>query len=627
MSEPKDNVQSMEYRTEVKQLLDILAHSLYTDRDIFLRELISNASDSLNRLQFEMLTNEEVYGADQELAITLTPDAEAGTLTVSDSGIGMNRDELIENLGTIAHSGARAFIDSAKEGKRSLEEIIGQFGVGFYSVFMVAAEVSVISRSYRPEDTAWEWRSTGDSQFTLQPAQKDDRGTTIVITLKDDATEFANAWRIEQIVKKHSDYVSFPIHLKDGDEDRVVNRQTALWRQSPSEVDGDEYDDFYKQLSYDTENPLSHIHVVADAPVNLRSILFIPSRLDKGLLQLRPDHGLRLYSRKILIQEYNKDLLPEYFQFVEGVVDSEDLPLNVSREMVQSNPVLRQMRRALTGRVNRELKSMAAERAEDYATFWREFGAFIKQGIATDMAERDSLLQLLRFQTSKSGDSLVSVKEYAERMPEDQESIYYVLGGSIASVQRSPHLDYFRAHDIEVVYFVDPIDGYMTAMLSEIEGKQLQNVDDADLELPEEEESEKETEQLDSDAFGRLLVRFKDVLGERVKDVRESKQLVNSPCRLVSPEDSFERDLERLRRLTEEEYETPAKLMELNRRHPIIVNLAHALQRHPDAPIINATIEQLLDNALMLDGIVEHPVDMVDRIQLLMEQAIASSAE
>lgn len=617
---------SLEYRTEVKQLLDILAHSLYTDREIFLRELISNASDALNRVQYEMLTNPDVVGADQELAIRIQVDAGAKTLTLVDSGIGMNRDELVENLGTIAHSGARTFLQSAGQGQAALEEIIGQFGVGFYSVFMVADAVSVTSRSFRPEDQAWTWRSSGDSRFTLEPAAQTERGTTIMIHLKEDAAEFANGWRIEQIVKKHSDYVSFPIYLVEPEgEPRIVNRRSALWRQSPSKVEAQEYEEFYKQLTFDSEAPLLHIHMVADAPVNLRAVLFIPARRERGMLHLRPDHGLRLYSRKILIQQFNKDLLPDYYRFVDGVVDSEDLPLNVSREMVQSNPVMRQMRRALTNRLNKELKTLADEEPDRYATFWQEFGVFIKEGVVTDTANQEALVDLLRFRTSKGGDAWVSFKEVAERMQPDQQAIYYVLGEDLKSVARSPHLDYFRAHDIEVLYLVDPIDGYVTSILHEAAGKPLQNVDDAGLSLPQDDETAQDA--VAQEAFDPLLARVKAVLGDRVRDVQESKQLVNSPCRLVSPSDSFDRDLQRLRRLTEEDYTTPAKVLELNRRHPLVANLARLVTSTPDDPVIDAAIEQLYDNALLLDGLHANPVDMVERIQLLMEQAVAAKAK
>jgi molecular chaperone HtpG len=636
--------EKLEYRTEVKQLLDILAHSLYTDREIFLRELISNASDALNRIQFETLTNHDVLDADKELAIQITVDPDAKTLLIADSGIGMNHDELIENLGTIAHSGAKSFLAKAKEnGKASLEEIIGQFGVGFYSVFMVADEVTVTSRSYRQDDGAWTWQSKGDSQFTLTPADKHDRGTAILIQLKVDAEEFANTWRIEQIIKKHSDYVSFPIYVGKvtpppstdedaGDEEqtieapKVANRQTALWRQSASKVTAEEYKDFYQQLTYDMEEPLLTIHMVADAPVSVRSIMFVPSKRERGMFT-QNEFGLRLYSRKILIQQRNKDLLPEYCRFVEGVVDSEDLPLNVSREMVQSNPVLRQLKKALTNRLFRDLKNLAENDADKYKTFWHEFGPFLKEGVASDPSSHEQLVELLRFQSSKTGDDeWVSLKTVKERMGAEQKAIYYVLGEDLKSVARSPHLDYFRANDIEVLYLVDPIDGFMTSMLREFDGSPLQNVDDAGLDLPEKKDEGKDEEKktVAQDDFDKLVERFKTVLGDQVTDVRESKALVNSPCRLVSPQDSFDRDLQRIRRLTEQDFSIPKKILELNRSHPIVVNLAQLVTKADGDKVVDASVHQLFTNALLLEGINPNPADMVEWVQTLMEAAVTA---
>lgn len=642
--------EAMEYRTEVKQLLDILAHSLYTDREIFLRELISNSSDALNRIQFEMLTNQDVVDPDKELAVHITVDEDAKTLLIADTGIGMNHDELIENLGTIAHSGAKSFLANAKEnGQASLEEIIGQFGVGFYSVFMVADEVTVTSRSYRNEEQGWAWQSKGDSQFTITPTDKADRGTAILVKLKDDASEFASTWRIEQIIKKHSDYVSFPIYVgkvpkpvepteTEGEEatpaeeptveePKVANQQTALWRQSASKVTEDEYKDFYQQLTYDMEAPLLNIHLVADAPVNVRSILFVPSKRERSMF-MQNEFGLRLYSRKILIQQRNKDLLPEYLRFMEGVVDSEDLPLNVSREMVQSNPVLRQLQKALTNRLFRDLKNLAENDTDKYRTFWLEFGPFLKEGIASDPSSHESLVDLLRFQSSKSGEEWVSLKEVKERMGVDQKALYYVLGEDLKAVARSPHLDYFRANDIEVLYLVDPIDGFMTSMLREYDGTSLQNVDDAGLDLPESEKDKEEEEKnsVPEDDFGKLVERFKTVLGDQVTDVRESKQLVDSPCRLVTPQDSFDRDLQRIRRLTEQDYSVPKKILELNRRHPIVVNLAQLMTKNDSDQIVDAAAGQLFANALLLEGISPNPADMVERVQALMEAAVTARA-
>jgi len=610
--------ETLEFRAEVQQLLNILANSLYTEREIFLRELISNASDALHRIQFELLTNRDVLDPDAELAIRIDFDEEAHILTVSDTGIGMTREELIENLGTIAHSGAMAFLKGLEEGQRPAD-IIGQFGVGFYSVFMVTEEVTVTTRSYHPEGQAWRWTSRGDSRFTLAPAEKEERGTTIEIKLKNDAVEFASAWRLRQIVKKHSDYISFPIYIQD----EVVNRQTALWRKSPSEVEEPEYKDFYRQLTLDFEEPLLHVHMMADVPVDIRALLYVPRKLERGVLRTRTDHGLKLYSKKILIQEYNKDLLPEYLRFVEGVVDSEDLPLNISRETVQSDPAVRRIQKALTGRITKSLRELAEEEPDEYRVFWEEFGPFIKQGVTTQSLDHGDLLPLLRFYSSRSGDELVSLADYVERMPEDQSEIYFILGGDRASVAHSPHLDYFKSHDLEVLYFLDPLDGFMMQSLKEYadkehpEGKSFQNVDDPDLELPEESEPEADEGVAQAD-LNQLIVRLERVLGDRVTEVRESKLLTDSPCRLVSPESGPERDLQRVRRLLDQNFETPTMILEVNRRHPLIRNLAHLIAVRPDDAVIDPTIEQFFENLLLLEGLHPNPAQMVPRIQTLL---------
>ena len=354
----------------------------------------------------------------------------------------------------------------------------------------------------------------------------------------------------------------------------------------------------------------------------MRSLLFIPSRRDRGLMSQQSEHGLRLYSRKILIQNRNRELLPDYFRFVEWVVDSEDLPLNVSREVVQSNPNIRQIRSALSKRIIRELKSLADADPEKYIRFWEQFGIFIKEGIASDPASQEPLVALLRFHSSKSGpDEWMTLARYVERMALDQEQIYYVLGEDVKSVARSPHLDYFRANDIEVLYLVDPIDGYMTSMLREYEGKSLQNVDDAGLKLPEKEKAEAEEKVTQTD-FDALVERVKTVLGERVTDVRESKQLVNNPCRLVSPENEYDRDLQRIRRLMEQDFQTPKKILELNRGHGLVKNLSGLVQNDGENRLIEATIEQLFANALLVEGIHPNPAEMVERIQMLMEAAL-----
>lgn len=612
----EETQQSFEFRAEIQQLLHILIHSLYRDREIFLRELLSNASDALHRVQFEMLTNRDVLDPDAELAIHITFDDKAKTLTIADTGIGMTRDELIEDLGTIAHSGAIEFLKHLQTTDQPVRtDLIGQFGVGFYSVFMAADEVKVTSRSYRPEAEACAWISRGDNTYQLAASDKATRGTTIDIKLKEDAAEFASSWRLEQIIQKHSDYVAFPIYVGD----KVVNRQTALWRQPPREVKPEQYDEFYKHLTLDPDKPLAHVHLATDAPVQMYSVLYVPAKRERGLFYLRTDHGLRLYSRKVLIQDYCKDLLPNHLRFVEGVVDSEDLPLNISRETIQATRLMEKMKSVLTRKLLDELERMAAEEPDPYRAFWEQFGVFIKEGVATDPAGRDALQKLLRFRSSHSGEGWASLTDYVARMKPDQKAIYYILGESPASVGRSPHLDYFRAHDIEVLYLTETVDSFMVLGLREFEGKPVQNVDDAGLELATESSA---ADQLPADQFNALVERFRRVLGERITGVRESKLLTDSPCRLVSPEGAVERDMARVRRLLDQNYEMPKKLLEINRGHALLRELARLVTERPDEPVIDLSIEQLYENALLVEGIHPNPANMVGRIQALIEAAV-----
>lgn len=616
---------AFEFKAEVQQLLNILVHSLYTEREIFLRELVSNASDALNRIQFEMLTNRDVLDPEAELVIRVDADKDSRTLAVSDSGIGMTRDEIMQNLGTIAHSGAAAFLQQLAQEQRPSLELIGRFGVGFYSVFMVAEEVRVISRSYRPEAEAVEWVSDGGTTYRIGPADKADRGTRIEVKLKEDAAEFAERWQLEQIVRKHSDFVPFPIYV--GEKKEPANRRLALWRQPPREVTETQYADFYRQLTLDPEPPLLSAHLVTDAPVDVRSILFIPAHRERGLLSLRTDYGLKLYIHNVLIQEYNKDLLPNHLRFVEGVVESEDLPLNISRETVQSSPAARQVQKALARKLLKELETLAAEKPDGYRTFWQEYGPFIKEGVAAEPNARDELLPLLRFHSSKSGDGLTSLSDYAGRMTEGQQAIYYVLGDDLRSVAHSPHLDYFKAHDIEVLYLVDPIDGFAVTALREVDGKALKNIDDAGLELPEKEEEQAPAAEIVSEPdFNRLVGRFVKVLGDRVIEVRESKVLTGSPCRLVSPDGAPLRDMSRLYKLLDREFEMPKRILEINRRHPIIGNLARLVTGTPEATVIDVAIEQLFENQMLVEGLHPNPADMIPRIQKLIEEATSGAA-
>jgi molecular chaperone HtpG len=615
---PEESKEIRGFQTEIKQLLDILVHSLYSQREIFLRELISNASDALHRVKFEMLTNRDVLDPDAKLAIRIIGDPEKGTLTISDTGVGMTHDELVENLGVIAHSGAAQFIKALQEQQGSPEAIdqIGQFGVGFYSVFMVADEVRVTSRSYLPEERAWTWVSSGDDAYELMPAEKSDRGTTIEIALKKDAQEFAEDWRIKSIIHKYSDFITFPITVND--ESEPVNRQQAIWRQSPSQVSDEEANEFYKQLTLAFEDPLTRIHVQTDAPVQIYALLYIPARLDRTLLGLKQDYGLRLYSRQIRIQDHNKELLPDYLRFIEGVVDSEDIPLNVSREMVQSSRVLSKIKSVLTRKALNTLSEMAQKDPEKYQRFWQEFGVFIKEGITTDYKDHEKLIPLLRFYSTKSEEEPISLADYIARAKPDQKIIYYITGESLAAMKRSPHLEYFRREEIEALYFDQPVDAFLPQSIGKYEEFEFQNVDRADVKASD--EADAETPEPGED-FEKLAARAKEVLGEKIVDVRPSRILVSAPARLSAPEGVIDTGIQRVRRLMEEDYTAPQMVLELNPSHPIVTNLMQRAAAGEPDEIADAAIEQLYEDALLLEGFHPDPAQMVARIQKLLEAA------
>jgi len=616
--------EKMEFRAEVRQLLNILAHSLYTDREIFLRELISNASDALNRLQFQMLTDRDVLDPDAELKITVAGSEDGKTLTISDTGIGMTKEELVENLGTIAHSGAAKFLESVKAGEKAAD-IIGRFGVGFYSALMVADEISVTSRSYKPEATAWRWTTTGDDAvYSLTPADRAERGTTLTLGLKDDASEFAKDWRLEQIIHKHSDFVAFPIYVGN----KTVNRQTAIWRQTPSAVTEEQANDFYRQLTLEFEPPLLRTHLNTDAPVQIYAMLFIPAKGERGILAARREDGLKLYSRKVLIQEYCKDLLPNHFRFVQGVVDSEDLPLNVSRETVQSNKMMERIKTALTHKLIDELKKLAADDdREKYGKFWTEFGVFIKEGVALDQAGREKLLPLLRFHSSKTGgEEWASLTDYVGRVQPSQKAIYYLLADSVGSAALSPHLDYFRRRDQEVLYLTDPIDHFMLSGLREYEGFKVQSADDPTLDLPEDEAGKADQAEAASPEVEGLIARIKSQLGDKVVDVRASDRLVDSPARLVAPEASAAQEMVRIRRLLNKDFEMPKRIFEINRGHKLIRGLAGLAAKAESGPLVAALVaacvDQLYENSLLVEGLHPNPAEMLPRIQQIMEAAV-----
>jgi molecular chaperone HtpG len=619
---PQDEGQSFSFKAETKQLLNILIHSLYKDRDVFLRELLSNASDALNRVRFVMLTDRDVLDPEAELCIRIKPDKEARILTIQDTGIGMTKDEIIENLGTIAQSGARNFIEAAKDKNVDLTQVIGQFGVGFYSVFMVAEWVRVTSRSHKPRARAVSWYATGEDNFQVSPAEMNQRGTKIEIKLKEDAAEFAEEYRLKNIIHKHSDYIGFPIYV--GDDEKQVNKQTSLWRTPKANVSEEQYKDFYHQATLDFEDPLLYIHTITDAPVQLYALLYIPGKSERGVLSLRKDDGLKLYSRNILIDEYNKDLLPDHLRFVQGVIDSEDLPLNVSRETVQSVGLMPRLKKVVTGQVMKELENLAKNEAEKYEKFWQEFGVYLKQGIAANPAEAESIQPLLRFKTNLHPESWSSLEDYVGRLQDGQKAIYYIVGDDPKSVLLSPHLDYFQSQGLEVLLLTDPLDSFMLMGLHKYKDYELKSVAQADTETPEKPKEEVETQKIPDDDFKSLVERFKQVLGERVTDVRASKRLSQSVARLVDPDGSLNPELQRVYKFLGQEYEVPKKILELNPSHALLKNL---VELGTESALETMIIEQIYDSALLVEGLHPDPSSMAPRIQQIMETALSRGAD
>jgi HSP90 family molecular chaperone len=612
--------QAVPFKAETRQLLDILIHSLYTEREVFVRELLSNASDALTRMSFEMLTTREVVDPEAELAIWISVDKDEKTITIRDTGVGMTQTEMHENLGTIAHSGARAFITAAEQGANHLSDMIGQFGVGFYSAFMAADWIRVTSRSFRPESTAAVWYSTGADTYTVDPGEKESRGTEVVVKLNADSAEFADEARLRSIIKKHSDYIPYPIYV--GDSSEQVNRQTAIWRQPPRQVQENEYTDFYKQLTLEFEEPLAHIHLNIDAPVQMYALLYVPASPERNMFSLRKQDGVALYARKVLIQEYNKDLLPDYFRFIQGVVDSEDIPLNVSREAVQSSRVMSQLKKLITSKLIDGLKTLAKDKPDSYTKFWEQFRPFIKEGVSTDPEYHEALLPLLRYHTLHKPQEWVSLSDYVQGMKTGQQKIYYLLGEDERSLVGSPHLEIFRRQGFDVLLMADPMDSFTLLRFTKYADFELANASTEKLDQPEEEtpkEGEAEQERLPEDEVTRLVERFKTQLGDRVTDVRTTNRLVESPARLIDPEGTMNPEMQRVYKMLNREFEMPQKVLEINPNHAIMKRLSSL---PAEDPLNELVVEQVYEDALLIEGLHPDPASMINRIQRLLEAAL-----
>ncbi|NMB56269.1 MAG: molecular chaperone HtpG [Leptolinea sp.] len=619
MNNANSNSSSIPFRAETRQLLNILIHSLYTDREIFLRELISNASDALTRMNFEMLTNRDVLDPETELGIWITADPKKRTLTIRDTGIGLTRVEMEENLGTIAHSGARAFMQAAeKQEDTDLSNIIGQFGVGFYSVFMVAKRVEVASHSFLKDEPPAVWISDGQESFSIEESDKADRGTTITVYLKEDAAEFTDENRLRQLIQRHNDYVAFPIYV--GTSTEQVNRQTALWRQNTPQISPADANEFYKQFTLDQKEPLAYTHLAVDAPVQAYALLYIPASAEHYIFAPRKQDGLRLYARKILIQDYFRDLLPEYLRFVQGVVDSEDIPLNISRETIQSNRMQIQLKKLITAKTIDMIRKLSQDSPEKYLEFWNLFGRYLKEGVASDLADYDNLVPLLRFHTLHHVEDLVSLDTYLDERRPGQQKIYYLLGDEEHSVIHSPHLDLVRQRNLDVLLLTDPMDSFMLLALKQYKDIPLVNVADKDADLGEATGPvDSETPPMSDESMSALITRFRDQLGSRIADVRASDRLIESPARLVNPENSPTQEVQRVYQMINQPLEIPRKVLEINPRHALLSKLAALPIDSPLAPLV---IEQIYENALLIEGLHPDPAEMIGRIQQIMAAAL-----
>ena len=602
------------FQAEIGQLLEIVTHSLYTDKEIFVRELISNAADALEKLKFLQTSGAEIVEPETPLTIKVSTDDQAKTITITDTGIGMTQAELVENLGTIAHSGSKAFLEQLKENKGDAH-LIGQFGVGFYSAFMVADQVSVHTRSYLPQEEGLVWTSDGASGYEIEPSAGLSRGTRIVLHLKD--AEFASASRIEGIIKRYSNFVQFPIELNG----TAVNTVQALWTKNKNEITDTEYNEFYKYIGHDSDAPQYRLHFSADAPLSIRALLFIPEKSPELLTLSRGEPEVHLYCRKILIQANPKALFPEWLRFLRGVVDSEDLPLNISRESMQDSALMRKLNEVLTKRVLRWLEDEAKADPDKYAKFFEQHGHALKEGIATDWTHRDALAKLLRFETSATEPGKVtSLPEYLSRMPEAQKEIYFLLAPTRESAEASPYYEVFREKKWEVLFLTDPRDEFVMDHLGFFEGKRVVAAEKADVQLDEE-----KTHALNDDE-ARLLANFiKETLGDRVNEVRVSKRLVGSPAVVVDKESHMTTSMRRvLKAMQQREGGTPAfdskPDLEINPSNPMMVKLEKI--RSSDAPLATQVAEQIFDNALVAAGLMEDPRTMLNRMNSLLERVL-----
>ncbi len=607
------------FQAEVKQVLDIVIHSLYTDREIFLRELISNASDALEKMRLKTLTEDSVFQKDAELAIKVTLDEEAGTITLTDTGIGMTKEELQENLGTIAHSGTKAFLNALKEKGDGNDSVIGQFGVGFYSAFMVAEKVEVLTRSWQEGETGHKWTSDGAGSYTIEEADVENRGSTLILHLKEDEKEYAQSFRVNGLIDKYSNFISFPLYV--GDERK--NTVEALWRKSKNDITEEQYTEFYKFTAGAQDEPRYTMHFSADAPLSINALLFVPTENQERFGTGPVPAGTSLYCRQVLIDDAPDGLLPEWLRFLKGVVDSEDLPLNISRESMQDSALVKKLNDVITKRFLKFLEREANKDATAYNEFYTRFSRFLKEGVAMSHDHREQLCGLLRFpSTSTEGEDMTSFQEYIDRAPEDQEEIYYIVGNNRAGIEAGPYIEAFKEKGIEVAFFTDGIDEYVMENVMEVKGKKLVPANREGLDIGDVEES---VDALKGETAEKFSTWMSETLGESVGKVTVSSRLTSSPAAALLPADAPSPQVRMmLEQMGQPVPEIKASL-EVNPSHALVTGLDQL--RDSDPALANLVAKQMADSALLAAGMVENPTELLKRNQEVLERLVSSETK
>ncbi|MDG6895794.1 molecular chaperone HtpG [Volucribacter amazonae] len=623
------NQETRGFQSEVKQLLQLMIHSLYSNKEIFLRELISNASDAADKLRFKALSAPELYEGDGDLKVRISADEQKGTLTISDNGIGMTREQIIDNLGTIAKSGTKEFLSSLGSDQAKDSQLIGQFGVGFYSAFIVADKVTVKSRAAgEPADKGVLWESAGEGEYSVADIEKPQRGTEITLHLREDEKEFLNDWRLREIISKYSDHIGLPVEIltkeydDEGKETGVkwekINKAQALWTRAKSDISDEEYKEFYKHLTHDFSDPLLWAHNKVEGKQEYTSLLYVPSKAPWDLFNREHKHGLKLYVQRVFIMDDAEQFMPNYLRFMRGLIDSNDLPLNVSREILQDNKVTAALRKALTKRSLQMLEKLAKDDEQKYQEFWQQFGLVLKEGPAEDFANKEEIAKLLRFASTHqdSSEQKVSLQDYVSRMPEGQKAIYYITADSYIAAKNSPHLEIFNKKGIEVLLLSDRIDEWMLSYLTEFDGKPLQTISKADLDLGDLADKEQEENQKEQDkTFASFIERVKNLLGDRVKDVRLTHRLTDTPAVVSTDNDQMTTQMAKLFAAAGQSVPEVKYTFELNPDHPMVQKVADIA----DEQQFVEWIELLLEQSMLAErGSLENPIAFIKRVNKLL---------